>query len=589
MGNEGTQRLHFRTGLWGYVRPHAGRAAAAVLLSLVAAAAASVWAWLLGPLLEAVLSATPRPVFGVTLTREDLAWKLPLAVAGVAAVKAVAQWAHLGLMQQVAQRALAQLRADLFARLSTLPPRWIAERHSGELLARFTSDVAQVEFSVGQALSSWVKDSVTVVALLAVCAAVDLRLFLLAFLVLPATLVPLSRFAKLLKKNATQSQASLGSLTTLAAESLANLPVIQAYNAEGARLEALDAEQRRYLAVMKKSLFVRGAFTPTLEFLGMMGIAAAIVFGVRAVSAEPLLAGKLVSFLAAAVLMYQPLKALSTTWSLVQQGQGAAARLFEVLEVPEAPDGGGTAGPLKTSLALDGVSVRYGETLALDGLSLEVQAGTMVALVGPSGAGKSTVLQLLLGFAGAERGAVRWDGADATTLSRTSLRAQTAWVPQEPLLLSGTVRENLLLAARAASEAELWTALQRAAVDGFVRGLPQGLDTDVGERGGKMSFGQRQRLVVARAFLRQPSLLLLDEPTSALDAESEAALKDGLAALRPGRTVVVVAHRLSTIRAADRIVVLERGKAVESGTHAELAQRGGGCALPLASPNGEAV
>jgi ATP-binding cassette, subfamily B, bacterial MsbA len=573
--------------LWAYVLPHRARAGLAVLFSLTAAGAASLWAWLLGPLLEAVLSPAPRTVLGVTLTREDLSFKLPLAVAAVALVKAASQWIHAGLMQGVAQRALADLRADLFAKLSGLPPQWIAQRHSGELLARFTSDVAQVEFSVGQALSSWVKDSVTVVALLAVCAAIDPRLFVLAFLILPATLFPLSRFARILKRNATQTQASLGALTTVAAETLANLPVVQAYNAEGQRLAALDLEQQRYLGVMKKSLFVRGAFTPTLEFLGMIGIALCVAVGVRAVSGEPALAGKLVSFMAAALLMYQPLKALSTTWSLVQQGQGAAARLFEVLDVPEAPDGGATAGPLQSSLALSDVTVRFDKTVALDRLSLEVKAGTMVALVGPSGAGKSTLLQLLLGFVGAESGRVNWDGADVGTLSRASMRAQLAWVPQEPLLLSGSVRENLLLAAPRASEDELWTALERAAVKDFVRGLPQGLDTEVGERGGRMSFGQRQRLVVARAFLRQPSVLLLDEPTSALDAEAEAALKEGLAALRPGRTVIVVAHRLSTVQQADVIAVLDKGRVVESGTHDALMALGGRYAGLVAAGNRE--
>lgn len=553
------------------VRPHRGTVAAAIAASVVAAGAASVFASLLGPLLQAVLKGGAVSWGPFVLGREDLVLRLPLAIVGVSAVKAIAAWLHSGLMGRVAQRVLGALRRDLYERLLALPPRWFEQRHSGELLSRFTSDVAQVEFSVGQSLSSIAKDTLQVLGLLIVCFLTDWRLFLVVFVVLPGTIVPVSRFARSAKKTATKSQASLGVLSMMTAEQVHNLPVVQSYRTEGQALARFDAEQERYLAVMKRSLFIRGAFSPTTEFLGVLGVAAAVVLGTRAIAVEPALAGKLVSFLAAALLLYQPVKALSHTVSQISQGAGAATRLFEVLDAQPAVDAGGEAGPLSGALELSDVRLTYADGReALKGVSFAVPAGKMVALVGPSGAGKSSVLSVLLGFTSPSAGEVKWNGANASELSRRSMRAQLAWVPQEPVLLSGTVRENLRVGSAGATDEAMWQALERAHAAAFVRAWPGGLDEQVGERGSRLSGGQRQRLAIARAFLKEPSLLLLDEPTSALDAATEAEVQAGLAELMTGRTTLVVAHRLSTVKHADSIVVMENGRVVQSGTWDEL-------------------
>ncbi len=553
--------------LMSRVAPHRARVGWAIIAALVAAAAAAVWAWLLGPLLQGLLVGMPD---------SDLRWKLPLAIIAVAGVKALASWLHAGLMQGVAQAVLARLRVDLYGRLLQLPPAWYETRHSGELVSRFSSDVTQVEFAVGQALSSWAKDVAQVLALLGVCLAIDVRLFGLAFVALPLMIVPVSRFAKALKKTATRSQASLGALTTLAAEQLHNLPVVQAYRAEALALSRFDAEQERYLGVMKRSLFIRGAFTPTLEVLGVLGVGLCVAVGARAVAAEPALAGRLVSFLASALLMYQPLKALAGTFSLVAQGVAAAGRLFEVLDAVPENEEGAEALPLTRGLRFEQARVRFSDgRLGLQGLSLEIAAGKMTALVGPSGAGKSTALGLVLGFVTEETGSVDWDGAPLRSFSKRSIRSQLAWVPQEPVLLSGTVRDNLRLGVAEADDAALWNALGQAHAEAFVRAMPAGLDAQVGERGSQLSGGQRQRLALARAFLRKPSLLILDEPTSALDAQSEREVQAGLDALMQGRTTLVVAHRLSTVQRADVIHVLEHGRCVQSGTHAQLLAAGG--------------
>jgi subfamily B ATP-binding cassette protein MsbA len=556
------------------LKPHRGRFALATLASLAAAAAAALWARLLGPLLEGVLTGRPSSVMGFTFGREQLIFQLPLLVVAAALLKALAQWVHGGLMQGVAQRVLEGVRRELYAQLLALPPSWHEQRHSGELLSHFTADVAALELTVSTSLSSWVKDCLTVLALLGVCAATDWRLAALAFLVIPAMSWPVSRFAKTLKHIATRTQGSLAELTRLTAEQLHSLPVVQAYRAEGATLRRFDEEQARYLQGVKRSLFVRGAFTPTLEMMGIAAIALCLVAGARAIASDPKLTPALLSFLAAALLMYQPLKGLSGTFSEVARGLSSAERLHALLDERPEEDRGAPAPPLTHRVALEGVQLVYRDGReALRGVSLSLEAGKTTALVGSSGAGKSSVLALLLGLERPTRGKVSWDGAELSTFSLRSLRQRIAWVSQEPLLLSGTVRENLKLGAPRADDAALWPALERANAAQFVRALPRGLDEEVGERGSRLSGGQRQRLAIARALLMEPSLLLLDEPTSSLDEQAQAEVQRGLKELMAGRTVLLIAHRLSTVADADWVHVMEDGKVVRSGIPREVLAR----------------
>lgn len=553
--------------VFGRTSPYRGALLGATLLALVSAGAGALWASLLGPLLEGLLTSGDTRWGPLVLTRGDLTWRVPVALAGVAVLKGLAAWLHSGLMGRAAQGTLSTLRHELYERLLALPPSWFEQRHSGELLSRFTSDVTQLEFSAGQALSALTKDSLQVLALLVVCFVTDWKLALVVFLVLPAMIFPVSRFARWAKRAATKSQASLGQLSLLAAEQLHNLPVVQAYRAEDRGLRAFDEEQGRYLSAMKHSLFVRGAFTPVTEFFGVIGVAAALVFGARAIAAEPSLAGSLVSFLASALLMYQPVKSLSGTLSQLSAGAGAAERLFEVIDATTQPQVRPIAREEAPAVVFANASLTYGDGReALRDASFEVPRGKMVALVGASGAGKSSALALILRHATPTRGEV------------TVNEPHFAWVPQEPVLLSGSVRDNLKLGRADADDAAMQLALTCAHA-GFVKNL----DDEVGERGAKLSGGQRQRLAIARAFLREPKLLLLDEPTSALDAESEAEVQAGLAELMAGRTVLVVAHRVSTIQRADLVVVLQDGRVVEQGTPAELLARDGAWARLVAA------
>jgi subfamily B ATP-binding cassette protein MsbA len=544
--------------------------------AVVSAIATAFYAYLVGPLLRAVLTQVKVQWGPLSIEPVDLAWKLPLIVSALAIVKAAAQFLQSGWTHATAQLVTADIRRDLFARLLELPPRFFEARHSGELLSRFTADVARVEFSVTQSLTSYLRDALQIVALLGTCLWLDARLFLLAFIVLPAAIIPVSRFAHSLKKVSSSTQASLGQLTELTAEQLHNLPIIQAYRAIPRSLARFHALQSQYLRVMDRSLLLRGAFTPTLEFLGILGIALAVGVGARAVSAEPALAGKLLSFLAAALLMYQPLKGLSGTLSLVVQGVGSAERLFEILDQPVPSTGSREAAPLRKEIRFREVSFSYpGDRQALRNISFSIPAGKRIALVGESGAGKSTLFSLVLGFAFPDQGSITWDGEELSAYRLASLRAQIAWVPQEPVLFSKSIRFNLLLGSPEAGDAELWEALRRAHALDFVRALPRALDQSVGERGSMLSGGQRQRLAIARAFLRRPSVLLMDEPTSSLDAASEHEVQAGISELMEGRTTIVIAHRLSTVRDADWIYVLHGGTVLEQGTHQELVARQG--------------
>lgn len=545
------------------LKGHGPALAAAITSALVTAGAAAVFARLLGPLLQSVLLGENTQVAGWTLSNETMVRVLPAVIVAAAAVKALSQWMHGGLMTRIGQRVLKVLREDLYRTLLSLSPSWHQTRHSAELLNRFNTDVAAIEMSVTTALSSYVKDGLLIIALLGVCLSTDVRLSVLAFGIIPLTVLPVSRFARSVKRSQLSTQGSLDRLLRLTTEHLHHLPVVQAFQAEPQALNRFEEEQSHYLSEMKRSLFIRGAFTPTLELMGIAGVALCIGVGANAIKSEPALAGSLLTFLGAVLMLYQPLKALSGTFSEVTRGLASADRLFEILDARPEEEHGLTAAPLETRLELSHVDLIYPDgRQALTRINLQLERGEMVALMGPSGSGKSSLVALVLGLSKPTQGELRWNGKPYSDYSLSSLRAQMAWVSQEPLLLSGTIEENLKLGRPQATQEELWEALERADASEFVSRFPLKLEEEVGERGSRLSGGQRQRLAIARAFLMRPSLLLLDEPTSSLDEASQAEVQKGLAALMQGRTVLMVSHRLNTVAQAHRVIRLENGVVV---------------------------
>ncbi len=570
------QQSNARQRLFRLVRPSRGELGWGLVASLFAAVGGAIWTLLLGPLLAALLTGQPALVAGQTVALERLLEFAPWVLVGAGLIRALGHWVHATLAMRAAARAMATLRTALFARLVRKPPLWFEDRHSGDLLARFTTDLQATETALVGVLTSVGRDSLFVLMLLGACFAINPWLFAITFVVLPVTVVPLSRFARSMKKSATRAQASVANLSVFVSETLQGLAAVQAFNAEALQQARFAELESAHLDAMKQSLRVRSAFTPTLEFIATLGVAAALAFGVAAVARQPSLGPTLVTFLAAALLLYQPLKALTLAMSLWGSAQSALDRILEIVDTPDARDPGEPAPTLHRALEFKEVVATYPDGRAgLSRFSLAIPAGHQLALVGPSGSGKSSALATVLGFLPVSSGAVLWDGTPLTSFSRASVRTRVAWVPQEPWLVSGTVRDNLRLGRPEADDAALWSALESAGASSFIKQKPGGLDFDVGEHGSRLSGGERQRVALARALVGEPSVLLLDEPTSALDAHSEQWVTDALERLKHRCTVVVVAHRLSTVRRAEQIAVVRAGAVVEQGTHEALLASGG--------------
>ncbi len=581
--------MHDYRRLVAAVRPHAGLLAAAIASMVVLSAATGAFSWLVGPMFQfvfkggaldagALRSALPFLHTPETISRETVLRALPVLILTIAAVRGGAYFGQFYCMGMLGQRVVADLRLALHKKLLELSPAFFARSASGDLLSRFANDVAAVEFAVTYGLAAYLRDGLQVLVLLGISIALDWRLALLAFVAVPLTVVPIVRFAKRLKKIATRGQAQIGALYTLLHEALSGVRIVQSFGMERYEREKFDAEQRKFLGTMRKSFFVRAIFTPTLEIMAAIGIAVTVVFAARAVASGQLQPERVISFLATIVLLYTPLKSLGGTGQGVTQGMAGARRLWEVLDEPVEPVPGAVRIPaFAREVRFERVSFRYRDDgpFVLRGVDLTLRRGEVIALVGPSGSGKTTLMNLVPRFADPVDGRVLLDGRDVRDATLESLRANVALVAQETFLFNDTVRANIAYGLRDVSQDRLEAAAKAARAHEFIRELPRGYDTEVGERGVTLSGGQRQRLAIARALLKDAPILLLDEATSALDTESEREVQRALDRLMEKRTCLVIAHRLSTIRHATRIAVLVEGRIVELGTHDELVARRG--------------
>ncbi|HEY0838613.1 MAG TPA: ABC transporter transmembrane domain-containing protein [Vulgatibacter sp.] len=565
------------------LRPHGWRIAAGVACMVVLAVTTAAYAWITGPLLHYLTSgrsdglgwlATRIP--GALDRGGALVW-LPLLIAVLGVAKGAAYFGHFFQMGMVAQLAVVDLRRALLDRILSLAPQDLSKQRKGDLLSRFGADLQAVETSLHIAFPTYLRDSMQVAVLLALCFVLDWRLSLIAFGAVPLAAVPLTRMGRKLKKVAGQGQRSVGNLAGLAHDTVAGIKVIQAFGMQPYLERKFDDESRRWLALQRRSLRSRGIASPAMELLSVVGVAAVLAFAVGAMRDGALLSEQLLSFLAALALLLQPAKNLGKVGGFFLQGLASAERIFEILDLePSIRDTPGAVeiDRLRERVRFSGVTFRYGDRAVIDRLDLELRRGEVVALVGASGAGKSTVAGLLCRSIDPAEGRVEWDGVDLRAISLRSLRRRIAVVPQDVMLFDDTVRANVAYGVEA-SDDEVREALASARALGFVEEMRGGLDARVGEGGSALSGGQKQRLAIARALLLDAPVLVLDEATSALDSESEREVQAALETLMRGRTALVIAHRLSTIRGADRICVVDAGRIVEEGTHDELLAQGG--------------
>ncbi|CAO3444342.1 ABC transporter ATP-binding protein [Azospirillum largimobile] len=557
-----TERLVAR--MWReWVRPYRGKLMLSFLLMAVVAAATGAYPLLIDRS-YAMFSAQDR---GMLLA-------IPLAIVAVTVIKGTSLYSQTVVTSDIVQRVIADVRLSMFTHLQTADMAQLHATPTGSLTSRFINDVDLIRNALTRTLTGLVRDILTVIALVGSMFYLDWFLSLIVFIIYPIAAVPIVRIGKRLRRVSRDTQAQMGDMTSLLTESLSGARMVKTYNLEDyERARAGRAFHENYQLTMK-AVRARSRIDPMMEVLGGVAVAGVIAFaGYRMTMGEGSV-GAFSGFVGALLMAAQPVRAIGTLNAALQEGLAAAQRIFELLDqqptILERPD----AKPLAVTegaVALRGVRFSYeegGDTLK--GIDLDVPAGSTVALVGRSGAGKSTVFNLIPRLYDVTGGEVLVDGQDVRGATLRSLRGAVSIVSQDTVLFNDTVRANIGFGRLDAGMDEIVAAAKAAAAHDFVSRLPEGYDTVIGDRGVKLSGGERQRLALARAFLKDSPILLLDEATSALDSESERLVQAALERLTEGRTTIVIAHRLATVRNADRIVVMESGRIIEQGTHEAL-------------------
>ena len=529
-------------------------------------------------LTEAALPAIMKPLFDGVFVERDAAmirW-MPLVIIALFLVRGVAEYAATYCMAWVGNRLVMDLRTQMFARLLELPTPYYDEQASGNLISKLTFDVTQVTAAATSVLVAIFKDGVAIIGLLGWMFWLNWKLTLLSLLMTPLIILIVRLVSIRLRNSSRDVQNSMGEVTQVIQEAIEGHKIVKLYGGQAYEAGRFEHETNRVRRFLMKQAAAAAASVPFVQLVAASALAAMIFFATRDSS---ITVGSFVSFLTAMLMLTAPLKRVTSVNEPLQRGLAAAESVFALLDQPGEPDTG--AAHIERAhgeLVFEDISLRYegAERPALDGINLHIKPGETVALVGASGAGKTTVANLVPCFYRPTSGRITLDGHDLADLKLTSLRANIALVSQDVVLFNDTVSANIAYGAmKGASEAQIQAAADAAHATEFIRQMPQGFATLVGENGVKLSGGQRQRLAIARALLKNAPVLVLDEATSALDSESERHVQAALEALMKGRTTLVIAHRLSTVENADRIVVLDQGRIVEIGTHRALLAAGG--------------
>ncbi len=474
---------------------------------------------------------------------------------------------------------LKDIRNRMYQKIVDLPISFYSEKKKGDVIARITSDVLEIQHSFLSILELIVREPLTILFTIAVMFFISVKLTLFVFIFIPLAGMIISRIGKSLKKKSDRVQKEQGEFLSIVEETLGGLRVIKAFNSESRFYKTFSASTERFFHFSNKLLNRQNLASPTGEFLGIVVIGVLLWFGGKMVLIDKTLdASSFIAYMGLAYNILTPAKAISKASYGVKKGNAAAERVLEILESEnpikevEHPT---NLEQFKTAISIEDISFKYENDWVLEGFSLEVPKGKTVALVGQSGSGKSTITNLVTRFYDVDKGDIKIDGIPIKQLSKRSLRHLMGLVTQDSILFNDTVRNNIALGKENATEAEIMEAAKIANAHEFIHQLPKGYDTNIGDSGNKLSGGQKQRLSIARAVLKNPPIMILDEATSALDTESERLVQDALEKLMKNRTSLVIAHRLSTIQNADTIIVLEKGKIIEQGTHEILLKKKG--------------
>ncbi|MEK6532071.1 MAG: ABC transporter transmembrane domain-containing protein [Deltaproteobacteria bacterium] len=543
-------------------------------------------AYLIGPVMKFLFSSGGDEAMGInlipldlfTIQKEKMIIAIPLAIMAVGVVKGISSFGQSYFMGFVGMGIVRDIRKRLYEHILSLPVGYFTGSPTGVLISRLTNDVNLLQSTTSEAVATVLKQSLTILVLAGIVISLDWKLALAAGVALPLSLYPMRKLGKKMKRASTEGQATMGTMTMLLHEAIAGIRIVKAFSMEGYEAERFRQENERFTRTQIKTVKVRSISSPLMEMLGAIAFATTIWYAAYRISSGTLKPEAFISFFASVIMFYQPIKSLNGVNLNIQQGLAAAVRIFDVLDTtpePLMPQGRAEAAGIDNCIEFRGVSFNYGSEQVLKDINLKVKKGTALAIVGSSGAGKTTFVNLIPRFYDATKGAILFDDKDIKDINLKSIRRASAIVSQQVVLFNDTVKRNIAYGDFSRTDEEIIRAAKAANAHDFIIRLPEGYDTIIGEGGIKLSGGERQRISIARAILKNAPILILDEATSALDTESEQEVQRAIANLMQGRTTFVIAHRLSTVRNADRIIVLSGGRILEEGRHEELIAGGG--------------
>lgn len=513
----------------------------------------------------------------ITKSTEMLVW-LPLAIILIFIVKGACSYGQILLMSFIGQRIIADLRYELYNKIQQQSLAFFTKHPTGLLMSRITNDVIAIQGAVSEAVTNLFKDSFTIIGLIFVIFYRDWQLAIIGMVVFPLTIYPIAKFGQRMRKVATRTQVTMGSLANLLQETISGTRIVKAFGMEDYENKRFSRENEQLLKLTLKSVSINALSSPVMELLGGIGMAAIIFYGGYQVINGQSTPGNLISFLLALMMLYAPIKNLTKVNNTIQQGIAGAQRVFSIIDlIPDIKNSEKAVDLPKISqdITIENVTFCYEEAPVLKNINLNIKVGEVIAFVGMSGGGKTTLVNLIPRFYDVTEGNILVDGRDIRDVTIESLRKQIGIVTQQTILFNDTVRNNIAYGNIEKTDNDIIQAAKAAKAHDFIVNLPKGYDTIIGEQGTKLSGGEKQRLSIARALLKDAPILILDEATSSLDTEAEIEVQEALEHLMEGRTTLMIAHRLSTIRNADRIIVLVGGKIVEEGTHDALLEKKG--------------